>query len=59
MGRALIQAVAATEDMQLSGAAEAPSSPMLGQDAGAIAGCYQAAFWRPPILTFCSRAQRA
>lgn len=38
MGRALIQAVQATDGMELSGASEAPGSLVLGQDAGAVAG---------------------
>ena len=38
MGRALVQAVAATEGLALSGASEAPGSPLLGQDAGQVAG---------------------
>ncbi len=38
MGRALIEAVHATSGMQVSAAIERPDSPVLGTDAGAIAG---------------------
>jgi 4-hydroxy-tetrahydrodipicolinate reductase len=38
MGRALVQALAAADDMQLCGASEAAGSPALGQDAGSVAG---------------------
>jgi 4-hydroxy-tetrahydrodipicolinate reductase len=38
MGRALVQAVAAAEDLQLGAASEAPGSSLLGQDAGPVAG---------------------
>jgi 4-hydroxy-tetrahydrodipicolinate reductase len=38
MGRALVQAVVASDGLALSGAAEAPGSPALGQDAGSLAG---------------------
>jgi len=38
MGRALVQALAAADDMQLCGASEAGGSPTLGQDAGSVAG---------------------
>lgn len=38
MGRMLIEAVRASGDCQLSGALDIPSSPAIGQDAGAYAG---------------------
>jgi 4-hydroxy-tetrahydrodipicolinate reductase len=38
MGRALIEAVSATSDLKLSGALERPGSPLLGKDAGELAG---------------------
>lgn len=42
MGRRLVANVMATEDMQLSGALEADSCPLAGQDAGLLAGCGEA-----------------
>ena len=38
MGRMLIEAVLASDDCRLSGALEVPGSPLLGQEAGALAG---------------------
>jgi 4-hydroxy-tetrahydrodipicolinate reductase len=38
MGRALVQAVVASDGLALSGAAEVAGSPALGQDAGSLAG---------------------
>ncbi len=38
MGRMLIEAVLASRDCRLSGALDTPSSPAVGQDAGAFAG---------------------
>lgn len=38
MGRAVIEACAASPAVELSGAFEAPASPLLGADAGAVAG---------------------
>jgi len=38
MGRALVQAVAAADDLWLAAASEAPGSPSVGQDAGPVAG---------------------
>jgi 4-hydroxy-tetrahydrodipicolinate reductase len=38
MGRALIEAVAATSDLQLGAALEQPGSPLLGKDAGELTG---------------------
>ena len=40
MGRALIEAVSATSDLTLSGALERPGSPLLGKDAGELAGTH-------------------
>ncbi len=38
MGRELVQAVLAADDLRLTGALEAPGSPALGQDAGLVMG---------------------
>ena len=38
MGRMLIEAVLATDDLQLHGALDVAGSPALGQDAGALLG---------------------
>jgi len=38
MGRALVQAVATTEGLQLGGATEQPGSSLIGSDAGELAG---------------------
>lgn len=38
MGRALVQAVAAAHDLELCGASEVTGSPLVGQDAGSVAG---------------------
>ena len=38
MGRALVQAVTAADDMALAAATEAPGAPTVGQDAGTVAG---------------------
>jgi 4-hydroxy-tetrahydrodipicolinate reductase len=38
MGRTLVRAIADTRDMQVAGALENAGSPLLGQDAGALAG---------------------
>jgi 4-hydroxy-tetrahydrodipicolinate reductase len=38
MGRALVQAVAASEGLELAGASEAAGSPAVGRDAGTVAG---------------------
>ncbi len=38
MGRMLIEAVLASDDLQLHGALDVPGSPALGQDAGALLG---------------------
>ena len=38
MGRRLVANISAADDMQLAGAVEAPQSPVIGQDAGIIAG---------------------
>lgn len=38
MGRTLVQAIAATPGVRLAGAAEAPGSPLIGRDAGELAG---------------------
>jgi 4-hydroxy-tetrahydrodipicolinate reductase len=38
MGRMLIEAVLAADDMALAGALEAPGAPGLGQDAGEFCG---------------------
>jgi 4-hydroxy-tetrahydrodipicolinate reductase len=38
MGRTLIQAIAATSGVTLAGAVEAPGSPVIGRDAGELAG---------------------
>jgi len=38
MGRALVQAVAAAQEMELAAASEAPGSPAVGQDVGLVAG---------------------
>jgi len=38
MGRTLIQAIAATGGVTLAGAVEAPGSPVIGRDAGELAG---------------------
>jgi 4-hydroxy-tetrahydrodipicolinate reductase len=39
MGRRLVANVMEAEDMTLTGAIEAPGNPLLGQDAGSVAGC--------------------
>ncbi|HLH12736.1 MAG TPA: 4-hydroxy-tetrahydrodipicolinate reductase [Methylovirgula sp.] len=39
MGRALINLIATSEGVTLAAALESPQSPVLGQDAGALAGC--------------------
>lgn len=39
MGRRLVANVMESEDMTLAGAIEAPGNPLLGQDAGSVAGC--------------------
>ena len=38
MGRALVSAIAANPEFQLAGATEYPASPLIGQDAGTVAG---------------------
>ena len=38
MGRALVAAIAANPEFQLAGATEYPASPVIGQDAGTVAG---------------------
>jgi 4-hydroxy-tetrahydrodipicolinate reductase len=38
MGRALVQAIAAAEDMELAAASERAGSPAIGADAGTVAG---------------------
>ena len=38
MGRALVQALAAADDMVLGAASEVPGAPAVGQDAGTVAG---------------------
>ena len=38
MGRTLIQAVAANKGIALAGAVETPGSPLIGRDAGELAG---------------------
>lgn len=38
MGKALVAAIAANPEFQLAGATEYPASPLIGQDAGAVAG---------------------
>ena len=38
MGRRLVANIAASEDLTLSGALEAPGNPMVGKDAGSLAG---------------------
>ena len=38
MGRALVQAIAESDDLELCAASEAPGSPALGADAGTLAG---------------------
>ena len=38
MGRALIQAVAATKGLGLAGAVEGPGSALIGRDSGELAG---------------------
>ena len=38
MGRTLIQAIAATKDVTLAGAVDAPGSAVIGRDAGELAG---------------------
>ena len=38
MGKALVAAIAADPEFQLAGATEYPASPLIGQDAGAVAG---------------------
>ncbi len=39
MGRMLVNLIEKADDMVLSGALEAPGNPLLGSDAGAVAGC--------------------
>src|SRR4051794_6939303 len=38
MGRTLVKAIAETKGLVLTGALEGPGSPLLGQDAGVLAG---------------------
>ncbi|MBE6369739.1 MAG: 4-hydroxy-tetrahydrodipicolinate reductase [Lentisphaerae bacterium] len=38
MGRRLVALIMASEDLELSGAIEAPNNPLLGSDAGSVAG---------------------
>lgn len=38
MGRTLVRAIAESEDLQLAGALETSGSPLIGQDAGTLAG---------------------
>ena len=38
MGKALVAAIAANPEFQLAGATEYPASPLIGQDAGTVAG---------------------
>ena len=38
MGRTLTRLIAASDDLQLAGAATEPHHPQVGQDAGAVAG---------------------
>ena len=38
MGKALVSAIAANPEFQLAGATEYPASPLIGQDAGTVAG---------------------
>ena len=38
MGRTLVKAIAETKGLTLAGAVEAPGSPVIGQDAGVLAG---------------------
>jgi hypothetical protein len=38
MGRTLVNAIAATKGVTLAGAVDAPDSPMIGRDAGELAG---------------------
>ncbi len=39
MGRTLVRLIGEAEGITLSGALESPASPVLGEDAGALAGC--------------------
>ena len=38
MGRTLVKAIAETKGLVLAGAVDAPGSPVIGQDAGVLAG---------------------
>ena len=38
MGKALVAAIAANPEFRLAGATEYPASPLIGQDAGTVAG---------------------
>ena len=38
MGKALVAAIAANPEFTLAGATEYPASPLIGQDAGTVAG---------------------
>ena len=49
MGRMLVDAIAASQGVVLAGALEAPGSPLIGQDAGELAGPWYewGRSWRP------------
>ena len=44
MGRRLVALIMESEDLVLSGAVEAPGNPLLGADAGTVAGMGEAVF---------------
>ena len=51
MGRMLIEAVSAADDLQLAGALDVASSPALGQDGGSVHGPQRRRGRSPPICT--------